>query len=91
MSVRCERSTLPFKCGDAGLIVSENDPDALAETLRRLLADETLRERLARVGRERAEQNYSWERVAARTQALFRQVLKAKVATDLTQRWEVAA
>src|SRR5439155_703016 len=65
--------------------------DALAETLRRLLADETLRERLARVGRERAEQNYSWERVAARTQALFRQVLKARGATDLTQHWEVAA
>jgi len=82
---------IPEVVGDAGLIVSENDPDALAETLRRLLADETLRERLARVGPERAEQNYSWERVAARTQALFRQVLKAKVATDLTQHWEVAA
>ena len=82
---------IPEVVGDAGLIVSENDADALAEGLRRLLVDETLRERLARVGRERAEQNYSWERVAARTQALFRQVLKARVATDLTQRWEVAA
>ena len=82
---------IPEVIGDAGLIVNENNPDALAEALRRMLVDEKLREQLARAGRERVEQHYSWERVAGKTYALFRQVLNAKAATDLTQRFEVAA
>ena len=82
---------IPEVIADAGLIVNENDPGALAEALRRLLADETLREQLARTGRERVEQHYSWEGVAKKTYALFREVLHARVATDLTQRFEVAA
>lgn len=75
----------------AGLVVPEGDPCAMAEALRRLLRDEPLRERLARAGRERVEQHYSWEQVARKTYTLFRQVLKEKTAAGLTRQLEVTA
>jgi len=63
-------------------VVPEGDAKALVEAIRRLLADGALRDRLARMGRERAEQNFSWERVAEKTHELFRQVLSSR--TDQT-------
>jgi glycosyltransferase involved in cell wall biosynthesis len=75
----------------AGLVVPESDPDAMAEALRRLLRDESLREKLVKAGRERVEQHYSWEQVARKTYTLFRQVLKEKTAAGLTRQLEVTA
>ncbi|HEX2167085.1 MAG TPA: glycosyltransferase family 4 protein, partial [Longimicrobiales bacterium] len=45
--------------GITGLIVPPRDPDALAASLRPLLADPTLRLRLGSAGRERARERYS--------------------------------
>jgi glycosyltransferase involved in cell wall biosynthesis len=82
---------IPEVIDNAGLIVPEGDPAAMAEALRKLLRDEPLRQRLARAGRERVEQHYSWEQVARKTYSLFRQVLKGKTATGVTHHVEVAA
>jgi glycosyltransferase involved in cell wall biosynthesis len=70
---------IPEVIGDAGLVFTEGDPDALAGELRRVLSDEDLRERLVVAGLERVKQ-YSWERVAEKTYELFRQVLKSREA-----------
>jgi len=65
---------IPEVIGEAGLVFPEGDAGALAEALRRLLGDQTLREQLASAGRERVEQ-YSWDQVAEKTYELFRHVL----------------
>ena len=82
---------IPEVIEDAGLIVPEGDPAALAEALLRLLRDEPLRARLAQAGRERVEQHYSWEQVARKTYKLFRQILRGKATTDVTRQVEVTA
>ncbi|HVS82515.1 MAG TPA: glycosyltransferase [Pyrinomonadaceae bacterium] len=71
---------IPEVIGDAGLVVPEGDAAALADALRKLLSDSALCERLARAGRDRAEQCFSWERVADKTHELFLQILRSKSA-----------
>ena len=58
------------------MIVAEGDANALADALRQVLMDARLREQLARSGRERIEQHYTWDRVADKTYELFCQVLR---------------
>jgi glycosyltransferase involved in cell wall biosynthesis len=82
---------IPEVIGDAGLVVPEGDAEALAAAIERLLADENLRRRLARAGRERVERHYSWEEVASQMYELFRDVLRPAVATDMTHSVEAAA
>jgi glycosyltransferase involved in cell wall biosynthesis len=74
---------IPEVIGNAGLVVPEGDAEALAQALRRLLADDALRASLAVAGRERVEQYYSWERVADQTYELFQQVLRASEVPEL--------
>lgn len=45
-----------------GFLVPPGDPAALAGALNRLIEDPSLRRRLARAARERAEADFSWER-----------------------------
>jgi phosphatidylinositol alpha-1,6-mannosyltransferase len=51
--------------GETGLLVDAERPDAVAEALRRLLADPALRRRLGQHGRRAVERHYNWDRVAA--------------------------
>ncbi|MGH8991870.1 MAG: glycosyltransferase family 4 protein [Acidimicrobiia bacterium] len=51
--------SLPEVVGDAGAVVPPGDPDALAGTLTRVLADDDLRARLADAGRRRAA-GFTW-------------------------------
>lgn len=67
---------IPEVIDDAGMVFPEGNADALSGALRRVLWDAGLRDRLARKGRERVEEHYSWERVADQTYELFCQVLK---------------
>lgn len=69
---------IPEVIADAGLVVPEGDAQALAKALRRMLSDGALRSRLKRAGRERAVENFSWERVAERTYELFSEVLRRR-------------
>jgi len=56
--------------GETGLRVDGEDVDAVAEGIRGLLADESLREQLARRAYDRAVQEFSWESVARKTEML---------------------
>jgi glycosyltransferase involved in cell wall biosynthesis len=50
---------LPDAIGDAGILVPEGDPDALADALKRLRDDASLRERFAAAGRERFNREFA--------------------------------
>ncbi|PYL42987.1 MAG: colanic acid biosynthesis glycosyltransferase WcaL [Verrucomicrobia bacterium] len=54
-----------------GLLVPPGEPRALANALERLLADASLRDRLARAARARIEERFSSERIAERLMNLF--------------------
>lgn len=57
--------------GVTGLHVPPRDPEALASALLRLCEDPQLRSALGAAGRLRVEAGYTWERVAARTEAAY--------------------
>ncbi|HEY5839418.1 MAG TPA: glycosyltransferase family 4 protein [Pyrinomonadaceae bacterium] len=82
---------IPEVMGDAGVVFPEGDAEALATAIQRLLTGEDLRRGLARAGRERVEQHYSWERVASQMYELFHEVLRPAVGTEMTQSVEATA
>jgi len=67
-------SSLPEVVGDAGLQVAPQDFDALGEAIRSLLEDERRWEALRSAGLARAAQ-FSWERCAAETFAVYQRAL----------------
>ena len=60
-----------------GLLVTARDVAHLAEALRRLIEDRPLRERLAKRGRQRAEQEFGIEKVVSATLELYSECLGA--------------
>jgi glycosyltransferase involved in cell wall biosynthesis len=80
---------IPEVIGDAGLVFPEGDADALADSLRQLLADEGLRKRFVEAGLARVGQ-FSWERVAENTYELYCQVLKNRKETAMSQAFVTA-
>lgn len=67
---------IPEVVGDAGLIFAENNPNALAAELLKMLRNDDLRRDLAIAGRRRVEENYTWERVAEGIFDLYCEVLE---------------
>jgi len=63
-------SSLPEVAGDAALLVPPTDADAIADGLRRLLANPSLQERLRALGKAQAAR-FTWERCAQETAALY--------------------
>jgi len=59
-------SSLPEVAGDAALLFDAHDEAAIADALRRLLAEPTLAERLRAAGRVRVRE-FTWERTARAT------------------------
>lgn len=82
---------IPEVIDNAGLVVPEGDARALTSALSKLLSNATLREELARAGRRRVEENYTWEHVADKTYELLRQVFRSRSAEALNQTLEFAA
>ncbi len=66
---------IPEVIADAGLVFPEGDVAALAEAIKRMLADSALRERCAIQGKARVQENYSWDVVARRTYEFIQQTL----------------
>jgi glycosyltransferase involved in cell wall biosynthesis len=66
---------IPETIGDAGLVVPERDPRALAHAIEAVLCDTEVRQRLIERGRRRAPAEFDWSAVAERTHALFRAAL----------------
>jgi len=63
------------RSGETGLLVPPLDPAAWARALARLLGDAGLARRLARAGRELVRREFTLERTAARTEAIYREAL----------------
>ena len=58
---------------DAALVVSPGDGNALAQQIKRLFDDASLRDEYASRGLERVEQHFCWERCAERMEAYYRE------------------
>jgi glycosyltransferase involved in cell wall biosynthesis len=73
--VACSNATsLPEVAGDAALLFDPLDVEAIAVSVRRILEDGELAERLRTAGRERARR-FSWEESARRTLMCYRRAL----------------
>ena len=66
---------LPEVVGEAGKLVDAGDEQALAVAIASLLLCSSEREQLAAAGRERAIQEYCWDRCAERMVAYYREVI----------------
>jgi glycosyltransferase involved in cell wall biosynthesis len=74
-----DSGAIPDVVGEAGLIVSEQNPAALAQALRELLEQPERRVRMGQAGRRQVEENYTWEQVAERMRNIYRTVLHSSV------------
>jgi len=68
---------LPEIVGDdgAGILVPPADPPALASAIKRVLADESLRQSMGTAARKRIEESFSWEVAARKTLEVYQEVL----------------
>ena len=69
-----DRASMPEVAGDAALLFDPSDPAAIRAAIERLLGDAALRERLRSAGLARAAE-FSWERCARETAAVYARVL----------------
>jgi glycosyltransferase involved in cell wall biosynthesis len=75
--VACSNTTsLPEVAGDAALLFDPLDVDAIALSVRRILEDDVLADRLRATGLERAKR-FGWEETARRTLACYRRALSS--------------
>src|SRR5207245_10974422 len=61
--------------GETGLLVPPLEPDAWARALERMLGDAELRGRVARAARAFVRTEFTTERTAARTEAVYHEAL----------------
>ena len=73
--VHSDCSSMPEVAGGAGLEASPANLEEIARRIRQVLRDDALRERLRRLGLERADE-FTWERTAAETLAAYETCLK---------------
>jgi phosphatidylinositol alpha-mannosyltransferase len=66
--------------GEEGLMALPKDPDGLAEALITLIDDPSLRDKMARKGKRRA-QSYSWARVSQQVLSYYERLLHERGAT----------
>ena len=66
--------------GETGWLVPPGDEAALARALRGALADQARARRMGEAGRRRVEAHFSWDRIAERTLAVYRDAIAAKAA-----------
>ncbi len=67
-------SSLPEVAGDAALMVTPTDLDALIDTLERLITEETLRSKLTAKGLARAKE-FTWDRSAFQLRQIYDEML----------------
>jgi glycosyltransferase involved in cell wall biosynthesis len=68
-----DAGSLPAVVGEAALVIPADDVEALARAVHTLLGDEPLRARLRAAGPRQAA-NFSWERAARRTLAIYESI-----------------
>ena len=67
--------TYTISNGETGFLVPPRDPQALADKLRYLLDHPLERNQMGSAGRRRVEREFTWQVVAERTAALYREIL----------------
>jgi glycosyltransferase involved in cell wall biosynthesis len=72
--VAANRTSLPEVVGDAGLLVDAGDADGVADTMRRLLAEDAPSAEFASRGRARAR-DFGWDLAADRMRAVYESAL----------------
>ncbi len=65
---------IPEVIGDAGLIVEEKNPEALAAKIESLRSHEGLRQELGEKGHQRVLQNFTFEKIAKETARIYRKL-----------------
>lgn len=78
MHCRCpviasNRASLPEVVGDAGVLLSPEDPESWAAGMQTVLSNADLREEMVRAGLKQA-QTFSWERTARATRSVYEQI-----------------
>lgn len=73
--VGSDSGEIPYVIGDAGLGFPEDDVDALRAHLLRLMQQPELRDELGRNGRTRVLERYTQAQIAARTVAVYRDMM----------------
>ena len=73
-----DSGAIPDVVGDAGLVAPERNPRELAAAIEKLRVDADLRTRMGKAGLRQAVEQYSWQRVAARMEEIYRRVSKAE-------------
>jgi glycosyltransferase involved in cell wall biosynthesis len=68
---------IPEVIGEGGLVFEEENVASLAAAIRRVLKDKELAKTLRLRGRRRVEENYTWDAVADRVVALYRDLMRA--------------
>jgi glycosyltransferase involved in cell wall biosynthesis len=67
-------SSLPEVVGDAAVLIDPYEPNAIAEAMRRVLSEPSLRADLRERGHQRVRE-FSWERSVARVREIYSEVL----------------
>ena len=69
---------IPYVIGDAGLVVGEKDEMGWSKALAGLLESPQQRQRLAALGRERAQTHFAWPVIASQHLEFFEQILEQR-------------
>lgn len=85
--VGSDSGSIPEVMGDAGLVVPEGDPGALAGALRRLMENASLRSDLVRRGAGRVRRHFTWERAAAQFKEIYDGLLSGRLASEERPEW----
>jgi glycosyltransferase involved in cell wall biosynthesis len=72
----CRRRPMTDICGEAGVFFDGENPGDIADKIRQVLSDASLRERLAHAGPAQAAQ-FSWRESAAKVHGIFTQLNSA--------------
>lgn len=67
---------IPEVVGDAGILVPPRSVEALALAIRKILTDRRLYASAADRGRARAEESFSWERIARKTVEVYEEAIE---------------
>ena len=65
--------------GDAGLLVPAGDSTAMADAISQIFNDETLAKRLSKLGRDRIQSKFCWQRVASSLTEFYRVLLQQQL------------
>lgn len=74
--ITTDSGAIPEVVGNAGIVLPQNNPDALANSLNRLSGNKTLRSKLGTIGRERVLKHYDSRQFAGKILDLYEETYR---------------